>query len=55
MFDDFDIYFFYILLGVNDLVVDFENGLSYDEIMVIVEVVGVVGFVGGYVDKYLMI
>ena len=51
-FDDSDIYLPYIPSGANDSAVDFENGLSYDEIMAIAEAAGVAGSAGGYVDKY---
>ncbi|MFZ8198669.1 TonB-dependent receptor [Alteromonas portus] len=51
-FDDSDIYLPYIPSGANDAAVDFESGLSYDEIMAIAEQAGVAGYAGGYVDKY---
>ncbi|WP_078086075.1 TonB-dependent receptor [Microbulbifer mangrovi] len=51
-FDDSDVYLAYIPSGADDPNVDFENGLSYDEIMAIAEQAGVAGSAGGFTDKY---
>jgi hypothetical protein len=51
-FDDSDVYLPYIPSGANDTAIDFDNGLSYDEIMAIAEQAGVAGSAGGYVGKY---
>ncbi|WP_299592794.1 TonB-dependent receptor [uncultured Microbulbifer sp.] len=51
-FDDSDVYLAYIPSGADDPNVDFENGLSYTEIMDIARQAGVAGAAGGFVDKY---
>ena len=51
-FDDSDVYLAYIPSGADDPNVDFENGLSYAEIMDIARLAGVDGAAGGFVDKY---
>ncbi|QKX18251.1 TonB-dependent receptor [Microbulbifer sp. YPW1] len=51
-FDDSDVYLAYIPSGADDPNVDFENGLSYAEIMEIARQAGVAGAAGGFVDKY---
>ena len=51
-FDDSDVYLAYIPSGADDPNVDFENGLSYAEIMDIARQAGVAGAAGGFVDKY---
>ncbi|WP_414828578.1 TonB-dependent receptor [Alteromonas sp. H39] len=50
--DDSDIYIPYIPSGADDPNMDFESGLSYDEIMAIASEAGVAGAAGGYVEKY---
>lgn len=50
--DDSDIYIPYIPSGADDPNMDFESGLSYDEIMAIASEAGVAGSAGGYVEKY---
>lgn len=51
-FDDSDVYLAYIPSGADDPNMDFENGLSYAEIMEIAQQAGVAGAAGGFVDKY---
>jgi len=51
-FDDSDVYLAYIPSGADDPAVDFQNGLSYAEIMEIAQQAGVAGAAGGYVKKY---
>lgn len=51
-FDDSDVYLAYIPSGADDPAVDFESGLSYDEVMAIAQAAGVAGSAGGYTDKY---
>ncbi|WP_406827706.1 TonB-dependent receptor domain-containing protein [Microbulbifer sp. ARAS458-1] len=51
-FDDSDVYLAYIPSGADDPNVDFENGLSYAEIMEMARAAGVDGYAGGFVDKY---
>ncbi|MCX2831118.1 TonB-dependent receptor [Microbulbifer thermotolerans] len=51
-FDDSDVYLAYIPSGADDPAMDFENGLSYAEIMEIAKAAGVSGAAGGFVDKY---
>ena len=51
-FDDSDVYLPYILSGADDPAVDFENGLSYAEVMEVARAAGVAGDAGGYVEKY---
>ncbi|MCW8125990.1 TonB-dependent receptor [Microbulbifer halophilus] len=51
-FDDSDVYLAYIPSGPNDPAVDFENGLSYEEVMEMARAAGVAGSAGGYTDKY---
>ena len=51
-FDDSDIYIPYIPGGADDPIFDFDNGLSYEEIMEIASQAGVAGYAGGYVPKY---
>lgn len=51
-FDDSDTYLPYLPSGANDPAFDFENGLSYEEIMAIAQAAGVAGYAGGYIEKY---
>ncbi|MFD1217658.1 TonB-dependent receptor [Microbulbifer celer] len=51
-FDSSSVYLAYIPSGADDAAVDFENGLSYEEIMDRARAAGVAGAAGGYVDKY---
>ncbi|MCK7596745.1 TonB-dependent receptor [Microbulbifer sp. CAU 1566] len=51
-FDDSDVYLAYIPSGADDPNMDFDNGLSYAEIMEMVRAAGVEGAAGGFVEKY---
>lgn len=51
-FDRSDIYLAYIPSGADDPAVDFESGLSYAEVMELVNAAGLGGSAGGYTKKY---
>ncbi len=51
-FDDSDIYLPYLPASADDPAFDFEEGLSYEEIMSLAAEAGVAGAAGGYVEKY---
>lgn len=51
-FDDSDVYLAYIPSGADDPTMDFNSGLSYEEIMAIARGAGVAGAAGGYAGKY---